>query len=592
MLLRKLIFSTLVCLLLFSFANNAQAQNVQNFEINSFQADYFLSRNDQRVSELKVVEKIEAIFPNFNQNRGIERALPKTYKGRNVNLKIESVVKEDQIAWNYTTYESNDNLIVRIGDKNKFVQGRQQYIITYTLSDVITAYDTHDEWYWDVNGDQWSQKFKNVSATIRLSDSIASELKSDKRCFTGKFGSNSSDCVISQNGNTIVISSKNALFSKENLSFVLAFNKGTFKAYQPNPFVVIAKIIGYVLLLAGPIVLSLIFMISKWHKTGKDPKGRGTIVPEYSVPQSLNPLLADYILNEDLSTKAISASLLNLCVHGYVKLYEVEEKKLLSTTNEYQVELIKPVDTLSAQELKVVDMLFTNREIGKKVNLNDLKNKLYKETKSLQTSTAQIMADLGYFVENPDNARKKYAGWGALFLIIGFASLFFFPPALLFTGGIGVAGIIILIAGEAMPKRTELGVKSREQLKGVEMYMKLAESERIKYLQAPDTAEKIDTSDKKQLIKLYEKLLPYAVLFGIEKEWAKQFADLYGKEGSPGWYSGHTAFNALMFSNAISGFNTVAASSFSSPSSSGSSGFSSGGGFSGGGGGGGGGGGW
>ena len=109
-------------------------------------------------------------------------------------------------------------------------------------------------------------------------------------------------------------------------------------------------------------------------------------------------------------------------------------------------------------------------------------------------------------------------------------------------------------------------------------------------LQSPDGAEKtsIDPTDKKQLVKLYESLLPYAVLFGLEKQWAQEFAKLY--EQPPDWYGGSAAFNAAAFSHAVGGFNSAAAASFSAPSSSGSSGFG-GGGFSGGGGGGGGGGG-
>src|SRR6266496_3732446 len=39
--------------------------------------------------------------------------------------------------------------------------------------------------------------------------------------------------------------------------------------------------------------------------------------------------------------------------------------------------------------------------------------------------------------------------------------------------------------------------------------------------------EKIDINNTTQLIKLYERLLPYAMLFVIEREWAKQFSDLY-----------------------------------------------------------------
>jgi hypothetical protein len=89
---------------------------------------------------------------------------------------------------------------------------------------------------------------------------------------------------------------------------------------------------------------------------------------------------------------------------------------------------------------------------------------------------------------------------------------------------------------------------------------------------------------------LFEKLLPYAILFGLEKDWAKQFNDIY--VSPPGWYQGDNlnAFNAGYLVGAIGNFNSVAGTTFASPSDSNSSGFSGGG--AGGGGGGGGGGGW
>jgi uncharacterized membrane protein len=114
-------------------------------------------------------------------------------------------------------------------------------------------------------------------------------------------------------------------------------------------------------------------------------------------------------------------------------------------------------------------------------------------------------------------------------------------------------------------------------------------------LQSPEGAEKlevtIDVNDKGQLVKLYERVLPYAILFGQEKGWNSQLGQYYESVNqAPDWYVGNNAvFNAAMFSSAMSSFNQVAGYAGSSSSSTGGS---MGGGFSGGGGGGGGGGGW
>jgi len=114
-------------------------------------------------------------------------------------------------------------------------------------------------------------------------------------------------------------------------------------------------------------------------------------------------------------------------------------------------------------------------------------------------------------------------------------------------------------------------------------------------LQAPETAEKVGGVSKEspeKLVKLYEKVLPYAILFGQEKEWGAQLGRYYESlQQQPDWYAGNSnaAFTAVAMSSALSSFNT--ATSYTSASSS-SGGGSGGGGSSGGGGGGGGGGGW
>ena len=91
-------------------------------------------------------------------------------------------------------------------------------------------------------------------------------------------------------------------------------------------------------------------------------------------------------------------------------------------------------------------------------------------------------------------------------------------------------------------------------------------------------AERVMSGNKAK-IKLFEDLLPYAMLFGLEESWAKEFENIYKEP--PNWYQGNRGtFNTVYLANSIGGFSSASASSFSPPSSSSSSGFSGGGGFS------------
>ena len=133
------------------------------------------------------------------------------------------------------------------------------------------------------------------------------------------------------------------------------------------------------------------------------------------------------------------------------------------------------------------------------------------------------------------------------------------------------------------------GFEAKNYLEGLKLYISVAESERLKFSQSLQNSERFQTEFGGSRVKLYEKLLPWAALFGLEKSWAKvlelQFQD---ENYLPDWYVGSTVFNAMVFSNSLNSFNS-AMNSYSAPSSSSSGG---GGGFSGGGAGGGGGGGW
>lgn len=140
--------------------------------------------------------------------------------------------------------------------------------------------------------------------------------------------------------------------------------------------------------------------------------------------------------------------------------------------------------------------------------------------------------------------------------------------------------------------RSEIGNKVYHQLLGLKMYIQTAEKEKIKF-----------HSDPKKYKEVFETLLPYAMIFNLEKQWSEQFKDLY--KTPPEWYQGNfDTFNTVYLANSLSKFNSSMRTSSSSPSSrysssgghrsggwsSGGSGFS--GGSSGGGGGGSGGGGW
>ncbi|WP_051606833.1 DUF2207 family protein [Microbacterium sp. CH12i] len=148
--------------------------------------------------------------------------------------------------------------------------------------------------------------------------------------------------------------------------------------------------------------------------------------------------------------------------------------------------------------------------------------------------------------------------------------------------------VFVLIASiQGFRKHTVLtpdGALQLEYLEGVREFIRVAEADRLRMLQSYSGAER-RSDGTVDVIHIYERLLPFAILFGQENEWGEVLEDAYSRaQRSPSWTDNSSAGFAMR----MGAFSTATRSSstYSAPSSS-SSGGSSGGGFSGGGGGGG-----
>jgi uncharacterized membrane protein YgcG len=553
--------------------------SVDDFTINAFTADYYLSRDTEQRSTLKVVEKITAEFPQFDQNHGILRAIPESYAGHPVNLQVQTVTNSAGQGISFSTYDSNDNLVLKIGDPDRYVRGQQDYVITYTMRDVTTKRGEDSRFYWDINGNQWPQTARLVQATLHFDDSIAAQMKDEPQCFTGEFGSTAQQCVVQKTSNTIMFTTTSPLAAFQTLTVSIEFQPQTFAEYQVSWQTIATILIAFVL----PPIAAIIFMVWRWYRVGRDPKGKGTIVPEYLPPKDESVLVHSGVWFENSKGVGISAQLVDLAVRGYLKIYEIAKKRpILPDTFQFEVELVRQIGDLNPEENQVVELLFDGQpEVGDRVNLNDLKNKRSAQAEKLHKATIKQLVAKQYLTRSPVRARLPYIVFGMVLIGI---SLFTMP----YGTGLLLAGLVCCIGAIPMPARTAKGVAILEQLKGLQMYMKLAEAERIKVMQSPrgPLTPKINVNDKVQLIKLYEQLLPYAIIFAIEKQWAQEFAALY--VDAPNWYSGAHGFQTAVFAQSISNLNQASAGVFASPSSDGGSG----GGSAGGGGGGGGGGGW
>jgi hypothetical protein len=561
------------------------AAGVNDFVINRFDADYVLTRDDPQ-GKLIVTELIDVTFSG--ENHGILRALPNTYKNHRLQLHIDDIIAPSAPG-KWSTYQSNGNTVIKIGDPGKTVTGRQNYVIQYTVNNVISFYDNHDELFWDVNGDQWGQQAKIITSILHLPEGL--KLSNNKPiCYTGNYGSTKRECTIvySQAKHTVITKVTQPLQANQTLSIVVGFEKEYFTTSTwPET---ISEYSGIIIGFTLPFLLIAGTGGYYWYKRGRDAKGRDVIVAQFDAPYKLRPLEVGTLMDFRADTQDITATIIDLAVRGYVKIIETTQKrKILKDLTTYSLQLRNDnFEALADFEAQILRGIFDDKPNGTEIDLNDLKFKLSTVAAKVGKETKQSLKDQGYFSKiSPDSGRRFVLMLIFAYLVGILLALIYKMPAIV---GIAAATVLVVIFIALLPSRTTKGTEAKEHALGLKMYLDVAEKDRLKMLQSPNARYAAKTTEPKRTVDLFEKLLPYAMVLGVEKQWAAKFKDIY--KSPPDWYGGnlHT-FNAVYLATALdNGINTAVTTVFSSPNSSSGSGFSGGG--AGGGGGGGGGGGW
>lgn len=563
------------------------AANVNNFTISDYKVDMVLGIDSEGRSTLKTTEIITAEFPDYDQNRGIERAIPKTYKRHKTNIGDIAVTDESGKPRVYTTYDDdNGNLVVRMADMSKYVRGTQVYKLIYTQHDV-TAYfadSDSDEFYWDINGTDWRVPIDRLETHITIEDDLVGKLSGNVACYVGTFGS-SDRCAIAQKSNEFSTISTN-LARGYGVTVAIGFAPNTFEPYEMT---LVEKIMYWWSIWQGisfAIAAAALIWLALAHNRIVNRKHQvGSIAPEY-IPPSDTSVTVSSLIGPTPKGSVMTAQLLDLAVRHYIKLHEVKKKKWYRAA-EYEIEIVKGLKDLKEEEKELLSDSFGYLPtVGKRLNLKKLKNNkvYYRRTLDNDEKLRDLIRgkyELRYDdVDSKKRFRKTALKLGVMGVVLLSVPLVF-------------ASLVVFAISFTFWSLTDKGLALRRYLEGLKLYIGVAETDRLQMLQSPDGASKIASTasgtDQKSLIKLYERVLPYAVLFGQEKDWSKQLGTYYEQANAqPDWYAGQSAFNAAAFTSTIGGISQAA--SYASSSSS-SSGGSSGGGSSGGGGGGGGGGG-
>ncbi len=548
----------------------------RTFVIEDFHADIAVNVDGS-------IDVTETIQPRFTGSwNGIFRTIPITYRtpqGFNWTLRVDLLGATDGDGEQLRMESEREGYYLKI---KIWVPGANDatrtVVLKYRAQNGLRFFENHDELYWNVTGDEWEVPIESASARITLPDG-AEDIRAI--AFDGAYGSTAKDAEVVIAGTQIQLAMPHQLNFHEGLTAVIGWNKGLVREPTTTERAVGFVAVNWPLAIPIPVFIGM-FML--WRRKGKDP-AKLPVVVQYEPPEGLTPGEAGTLIDNSADMRDITATLVDLAVHGYIRIEEREESKFfgLLHTDEFVFHREAGADrgALAPHEKRVLDGLFEGH--GSEVELSELKNEFYSHISGIESGIFDRLIDKGFYRARPSKVRGIWMiGGVVLGVVIVFGGMVFAARFMLtpvpFLIAAALSGLTVVGFGFFMPARTVLGARTLERVLGFEEFLSRVESER--YREVELTAE------------MFESYLPYAMAFGVAEQWAHAFQDIFREP--PQWYVGHNlaVFNAAVFSQRLGVLSTEAGSALASaPRSSGGSGFG-GGGFSGGGGGGGGGGGF
>ena len=609
---------------------------------------YDVSIQINKNGTLTVNEVIDYEFDNALKH-GIYRDIPLRSKKSGTDI-YKSHVKMNSVKRNgeseeYTSDISYEGVSYRVGSADRYVDsGINKYEFNYTIYNAVFEKDGIYQVYFNPIGQFWNVPIESADVSISFENNqpVDENEVQQLEVYTGEYGETGKNYTIVQESGIIKIKTNEVLEPRNGLSFRLNLKTDKISPTWLDKL----EVLYYAdpLIIAGPVIILMlaIYGFVTWFLFGRDPAGKA-VIPEFNIPKDISPMYAAYIKGVRDPKEMLTIGMLSLLSKDYVTAEDKEgngknvkyrlvkdternselsseEKALLSVLSDDEKNIFKNEQGLYDAAKKILGTLETR--YNKKIYID---NNLFKYPFILGIIMVFI---IGMGIQNIAGSIIDGMGFIIPIIIIFFSSLTivlsilkraFSQNTLLsmlirlivvmclgimtqMTGFIITVIIFIMysIYSKLIGKYTNEGIRHKEYLEGMKMYIKTAEANQI-----------MKFNDVDELVGYFKGILPYAVALGVKNEAIKlmqKTIKLYNFDENTYYDINrrvyYDSYNSRFLSNAISrGYNNaydkIIEDRFKDLKSAGGGsggfgggGFSSGGGFSGGGSGGGGGGSW
>ncbi len=526
------------------------------------------------------VEVTEVIDVEFTQpRRGIFRTIPMRYRlpdnaktfgnnSKDLTAKFYDINAEGRTI---KVTKSSNQIKIRIGDADIYVEGAQRYTIRYKMKPGVLFYEDYDEFYWNLTGNEWPVRIDSVSYQIELPEAQLLFPSKDFYVYTGATGESFQNATIQLEDNQRILkgNTTKGLSPREGITVAVKLTKGMM--HEPSEVEQLWNKYG---LLGVPAMLGLLIW-GLWRRFGKD-KAIVKMVRFYP-PEGIHPSEAGKLIDDRVDNRDLTALIPKWANEGIISIENIEKDSFWGSKSEFVFNRLQDLpNDAPSYERTMYNGLFST---GDRTEIKDLKNKFYKTLNTAKQELGAKVKTLDWYEPSSYNAQIGMGCLSAVAFVTGVILMAAFEN---FLAG-GLTFLVAFVMGgvtTVMLRKTNKGHQLYEELYGFKMFMEKAEKDKIERLLKDDPT-------------YFEDTLPFALAFGMVKQWGKKFDGLMTQP--PHWYHGHyhanNGFSGGDFADQLDGGFQQMQSAFSSaPNSSG--GASGGGGFSGGGMGGGGGGSW
>lgn len=271
---------------------------------------------------------------------------------------------------------------------------------------------------------------------------------------------------------------------------------------------------GLLLLVGGVAALG-----GLWYSRGRDPQIGAVADIIAEPPDDLRPGAAGALVDETTNPQDVIATVFDLARRGVIKVDETESEGFMGfgkvTTQEVTL-LDVPDDLRDYERLLLRAMFAGSLKPGRTAGLGEVQDLFARRSEDIYNGFYQELVDHGYFTESPEATRNqanvlRFAG--PILAIIAIVLILVFAKA---DNGLIIlpiiAGVVLFLIGGVVAKNLP-----RKTLKGAEAAAKWNAFKR--YLE--DIEKQVDLEQAKSI---FDRYLPYATAFGIERSWIDKFS--------------------------------------------------------------------